>query len=330
MKTNLSFKDLFLFLTIGAFTVVTTSSCDKDDDPVVVTNTITDKVVADASFSLLEKAVVKAGLAETLKSTGPFTVFAPDDAAFAASGISTATIDGYTADQLKKLLLYHTVASKILAADVPAGPNAKVLTANVTPDSIFVTKNASGVFINGIKVTAADVTADNGVIHKLEKVLIPASGNVVETAIATSGGDNGLDSLVVAVVRADAAAPGLINTLSSVTLTVFAPTNKAFRDLLSALSLNNISQVPIDILIAVLQYHVVPSRAFSSDLANGALPMLANGSTTISLTGPTIKGNNSVLNLSVSGSATNTCNIIATNVLCRNGVVHLIDRVLLP
>ena len=328
MKTNLSLKDLFLFLTIGAFTVVTTSSCSKDDDPVVATNTITDKVVADASFSTLEAAVVKAGLAETLKSTGPFTVFAPDNAAFTASGITS--IDGISADDLKKILLYHTLASKVMATDIPTASNTKVLTANSPADSIFVTKNANGVFVNGIKVTAADIAADNGVIHKLEKVLIPASGNVVETAIATSDGDNGLDSLVVAAVRADAAAPGLLNTLGSATLTVFAPTNKAFRDLLSALSLNNISQVPIDILIAVLQYHVVPSRVFSSDLVNGALPMLANGSTTISVTGPTIKGNNSVLNLSVAGTSVNTCNIIAANVLCRNGVVHLIDRVLLP
>lgn len=329
MKTNLSLKNLFLSLTMGTFTLITVSSCSKDDEPTpAVSNTITDKVVADPSFSTLEAAVAKAGLAETLKGTGPFTVFAPDNAAFTASGITS--IDGISADDLKKILLYHTLASKVMAADIPTASNTKVLTANSPADSIFVTKNANGVFVNGIKVTAADIAADNGVIHKLEKVLMPASGNVVETAIATSGGDNALDSLVVAVVRADAANPGLITLLSSGTLTVFAPTNKAFRDLLTALSLTNISQIPIATLTAVLQYHVVAGRAFSSDLTNGALPMFANGSTTVSLTGPTIKGNNGVLNLSVGGSTDNTSNIIATNILCRNGVVHVIDRVLLP
>jgi uncharacterized surface protein with fasciclin (FAS1) repeats len=330
MKTNLKLKDLVLFLTIGTFTVVTTSSCDKDDDPVTppVTNTITDKVVADASLSVLEAAVTKAELGTVLKGTGPFTVFAPDNDAFTASGITS--VDPLSKEDLQKILLYHTIPSKILSTDVPAGSNTKVLTTNAPQDSIFVTKNANGVFVNGIKVKEADILADNGVIHKLERVLIPASGNVVETAIATSGGDNGLDSLVVAVVRADAAAPGLINTLSTGILTVFAPTNKAFRDLLTALSLTNVSEIPIATLSAVLLYHVVPSRAFSSDLANGALPMLANGSTTISLTGPTITGNNSVLNLSVAGTVVNTSTIIATNVLCRNGVVHVIDRVLLP
>lgn len=329
MKTNLSLKNLFLLLTMGTFSIITVSSCSKDDEPApTVSNTITDKVVADPSFSTLEAAVVKAGLAETLKGTGPFTVFAPDNAAFTASGITS--IDGISAEDLKKILLYHTLASKVMAGDIATASNTKVLTANSPADSIFVTKNANGVFVNGIKVTAADIAADNGVIHKLEKVLMPASGNVVETAIATSGGDNALDSLVVAVVRADAANPGLINLLSSGTLTVFAPTNKAFRDLLTALSLTNISQIPIATLTAVLQYHVVAGRAFSSDLTNGALPMFANGSTTVSLTGPTIKGNNGVLNLSVGGSTDNTSNIIATNILCRNGVVHVIDKVLLP
>lgn len=327
MKTNLSLKNWFLLLAFGTISVSGFTSC-KDDDPgaMPTTNTIKDKVVADASFSILEKAVVKAGLDATLASTGPFTVFAPDDAAFTASGITTTTIDALTADQLKKILLYHVLASKVMAADVPAGPNAKVLTANSPADSIFVTKNSSGVFINGIQVTATDVAADNGVIHKIGRVLMPASGNVVETAIATSGGDNGLDSLVAAIVRADGAAPGLISTLSTVNLTVFAPTNKAFRDLLSALSLNSIAEIPINTLTAVLQYHVVPGRVFSSDLSNGNVTMLAGGITTINLTngtggGPTVLGN---------GNAGATSNIIATNVVATNGVVHVIDRVLLP
>lgn len=320
-----------LLLAITGILSVTAVSCKKDDDPVVppVTNTITDAVVNGATFSTLEAAVVKAGLAETLKGTGPFTVFAPDNDAFAASGITS--IDGYSADSLKRIILYHALASKILAANVPAGPNEKVETANSPKDSIFVTKNANGVFVNGIKVKTADVPADNGVIHVIEKVLIPSFGrNVVARAIAASGGDNGLDSLVSAVVRAEGSYPGLVNLLSTTKLTVFAPTNKAFRDLLTALGASKVADIPIATLYAVLTYHVVGARAFSSDLANGALPMFANGSTTISLTGPTIKGANGVLNLSVGGTTNNTANIIATNILCTNGVVHVIDRVLLP
>ncbi len=297
------------------------TSCDKDDDP-AVTNTITDVVVGNASFSTLEAAVIKANLQATLSGAGPFTVFAPDDAAFTASGITSAVLNTLTPAQVSNILLYHTLGARVTAADVPAGPNAKVTTAS--GDSVFVTKNASGVYINGIKVNTADVGADNGVIHVIGRVLTPPAGNIVETAVA-----GGLDSLVKAVTRATTAPggdPTLAGTLSSATLTVFAPTNAAFTQLLGALSLTDINQIPIGTLLAVLRYHVVGGRAFSSDLANGNLAMLAGGNTTINLTngtggGPTVTGN---------GNAGNRSNITATNIVCRNGVVHLIDRVLLP
>ena len=312
MKKN-QIRLLLAMLVMGTVLTVTTTSCKKDDAPVATPNTITDKVVADASLSLLEKAVIKAGLDVTLKGTGPFTVFAPDDAAFAASGITSATIDALSPASLSTLLLYHTIGAKILAADVPAGPNAKVITAS--GDSVFVTKNASGVYVNGIKVATADITADNGVIHKIGRVLNPPIGNIVQTAIAS-----GLDSLVKAVTLA-----GLGTTLSGGTLTVFAPTNQAFTNLLVALGVTDINQIPLATLTAVLTYHVVGARAFSSDLANGPLTMLG-GSTIINLSNgaggaPTILGNS---------NGTNKSNIIATNIICRNGVVHLIDRVLIP
>jgi uncharacterized surface protein with fasciclin (FAS1) repeats len=314
-----------LLFAVLAGSLISLSSCDKDDDPIVTTtNTITDVVVKSSNFSVLEEAVVKANLASTLSGAGPFTVFAPDNNAFAAAGISSATVASLSPTQLSDLLLYHTIGSKILAASVPAGPNAKVTTAG--GDSVFVTRNASGVYVNGIKVAVADIAADNGVIHQLSKALNKPSGNIVATA-QTAG--SGLDSLVKAIVRANNAPggdPTLIATLSSATLTVFAPTNAAFTQLLGALTLTDINNIPVPTLLAVLRYHVVGGRAFSSDLANGNLGMLAGGNTTINLTngsggGPTIKGNS---------NGTNTSNIVSTNIMCRNGVVHVIDRVLLP
>lgn len=321
MKQTL-FKSILFAAITGS--VISLSSCNKDDDPVVVTNTITDVVSTNASFSVLKEAVVKANLATTLSGTGPFTVFAPDNTAFAAAGITSATVTTLSSTALSDLLLYHTLPSKIPAASVPAGPNAKVVT--VGGDSVFVTRNASGVYVNGIKVVTADVAADNGVIHVLAKALNKPSGNIVATAQAAG---SGLDSLVKAIVRANNAPggdPNLISTLSNATLTVFAPSNAAFTQLLGALTLTDINQIPVATLLAVLRYHVVGGRAFSSDLANGNLAMLAGGNTTINLTngvggGPTIKGTNNGANFS---------NIVGTNLMCRNGVVHVIDRVLLP
>jgi len=311
-------KKLFKVLMLILLSIpVLITSCKKDD-AVPVSNTITDIVVAGNNFSTLETAVLKANLQTTLSGSGPFTVFAPDNAAFTASGITSATLNSLTSTQVSNILLYHTIGAKIMAADVPAGPNAKVVTAG--GDSVFVTKNANGVFVNGTKVNTADVAADNGVIHTLSAVLIPPSGNIVETAIAS-----GLDSLVKAVLRATNAPggdPTLAATLGSAKLTVFAPTNAAFTQLLGALSLTRIDDIPVATLLAVLRYHVVGGRAFSSDLANGSLTMLASGNTTVSLTdGAKITGN---------GNGGTASNITAVNIMCRNGVVHLIDRVLLP
>ena len=311
------------FLALMAGSLISLSSCKKDD-PAPTPNTITNVVVGNASFSVLKEAVVKAGLDGTLSGTGPFTVFAPDNTAFAAAGITSATVTALSPAALSELLLYHTIGANIPAASVPAGPNAKVVTAG--GDSVFVTKNASGVYVNGIKVVTADVAADNGVIHVLAKSLNKPSGNIVATAQAAG---SGLDSLVKAVVRANNAPggdPTLITTLSTATITVFAPTNAAFTQLLGALSLTDINQIPVATLLAVLRYHVVGGRAFSSDLANGNLAMLAGGNTTINLTNgtggvPTILGTN---------NGGNKSNIVATNIMCRNGVVHAIDRVLIP
>lgn len=301
--------------------LLTLSSCDKDENPPPSTdNTIAGIVILNNDFGLFEQAVMKAELAGTLLSPGPFTVFAPDDAAFAASDINSAAINGLSQSEAASIILYHTLATEVRAADIPAGPNAIVTTAS--GDSVYVTKNASGVYINGIKVTQTDIDADNGVIHKIGRVLMPpGTKTIVDVAVA-----GGLDSLVKAIVRATNAPggdPTLAEMTGTATITVFAPTNQAFTDLLSALSLTDIDDIPVATLSDMLRYHMVDGRTFSSDFANGPLSMLAGGNTMIDLTngtggGPTITGTGA------------SSNIIATNIVGRNGVVHLIDRVLLP
>jgi uncharacterized surface protein with fasciclin (FAS1) repeats len=313
MKISTKIRQYLTLLFVGTILSATITSCDKDD-PAPVSNTITDIVVADPNLTLLEQGVLRADLAGTLSGTGPFTVFAPTDAAFTAAGITSPVIAAIPAGEMSTILLYHTIPSEIFAANVPAGPNAKVITAS--GDSVFVTRNTNGVYINGIKVTTADIDADNGVIHKIGSVLFPADGNIVETAVAS-----GLDSLAKAATTA-----GLVGVLSNATLTVFAPTNQAFTDLLAALGLTDINDIPLTTLQAVLTYHVVGGRAFSSDLTNGSLTMLASNTTTTNLT----NGTGGVPTILGAGNGGNKSNIIGTNIVCDNGVVHLIDRVLLP
>jgi uncharacterized surface protein with fasciclin (FAS1) repeats len=316
-------KHLFLLRSPGLFLVVllfsvTMVSCKKDSTtPTTTPGTITAQVSAGSNFTLLKSAVVKAGLATTLDGAGPFTVFAPTDDAFTASGVTSSVIGSLSADQLKAILLYHTLGAKVMAADVPAGPNAKVVTAG--GDSVFVTKNSSGVFVNGINVVAADIAASNGVIHTVSKVLLPPAGNIVEVASA----DTTFSFLVAAVVKASSGSTNVAAILSGGSiLTVFAPTNNAFRAAGFA-TIDAVKAADANTLTSILTYHVIPGRIFSSDLTNGAQPATANGGkVTIGLTGSgaTVKGNTN----------TSASNIIAANIMARNGVIHVIDQVLLP
>lgn len=317
MKVNIS-KNYLSFFTVAALTTsLFFTSCDKDDDKDVVTETtITDIVVSNPNFNILKSAVVKANLATTLSGTGPFTVFAPDDKAFAASGIDNSTITSLSSDQLKDILLYHTLASKVTSAQVPAGPNAPVPTAESS--NVYVTKNSKGVFVNGLKVNTPDVMATNGVIHALEAVLMPPTGNIV----ATAQGNSDFTFLVAAVLRASQGNTNVASVLSGEgPFTVFAPTNQAFIAA-GFPSIQSIEAADPEALTAILTYHVLGARAFSSDLTEGQSIETLNGKKlAVSLTnGATIKG---VGNDKAS-------NIIKTNLMATNGVIHVIDRVLLP
>lgn len=306
-KMNGTLKGLALAMSA----VVVFASCKKDDTPSVPNDIV--KVATDNGLTSLVSSVQSAGLTSTLQGTGPFTVFAPTNAAFSA--LTAAPAD------LKNTLLYHVLSNvKINASGVPTTLTG-VLSSNAAGDSLYVRKVGSNVFINGVKVDAADVAATNGVAHVIGTVLIPPSGNIVETAV---GGK--FDSLVKAVTLAStgAGSEDLATALSNTKgLTVFAPTNLAFTRLLTDLGVTSINQIPKATLIAVLKYHVIGARVFSSDLTEGAKPATLQGGTlTVTLTGGAkVTGN---------GNSGNASNITAANIMAKNGVIHVIDRVLRP
>ncbi len=297
------------------FMLLTFSSCKKDEaeeSPKTITNIVTE----NSNYSILESAVVKADLGSTLNGAGPFTVFAPDDAAFNSSGITGSVIQSLTADQLKDILLYHTLGSKVMAANVPAGPNAAVTTSG--GETVYVTKNNNGVFVNGWKVKTADIAADNGVIHSIEHVLMPPMGNIVEVAQS----NDEFSYLVAAVLRASQGNTNVAAVLTSDgPFTVFAPTNQAFIDA-GFPTIASIESADPNTLASILTYHVLDSRAFSSDLMNGQSLSTVNGEAFGVEIGSnaTVKGN----------SNTSAANILAVNIMATNGVVHVIDQVLLP
>jgi len=322
MKLQRLISRTIICITISTCFIVT--GCDKEDDDVaaVINDTVAGVILKSPEFSTLEALMVKANLAITLDGTGPFTVFAPDDSAFAVSGIDLSFINSLSQQQAQNILLYHTLNSKMSVADLPAGPNATITIFN--GDSVFVTKNTSGTYINGVKISENDIAADNGVLHKIERVLNPPVGTITQTVTVS-----GLDSLAKVIARATNDTTGnsdLANTLNTATITMFAPTDSAFKDLLSALSLTDINDIPVDTLVDILNYHITSGLIFSSDMADGALAMLAGGNTSINLTngidgGPTITG---------TGNNGNPSNITTLNILSRNAVLHKIDRVLIP
>ena len=130
--------------------------------------TIVEVAASNGSFNTLVAAVKAAGLAETLSGPGPLTVFAPTDAAFAK--LPPGTVDALLKDvpKLKAILTYHVVAGKVMAKDVKTG-----MVKTVNGQSLNVVANASGVTVDGAKVTATDVAASNGVIHVIDTVVLP-------------------------------------------------------------------------------------------------------------------------------------------------------------
>ncbi|CAN5721865.1 fasciclin domain-containing protein [soil metagenome] len=315
MRTSVIFKNL-LFVSLLAIGV---TSCDKNDDPVPTPAdpTIAEIAASDTSFSFLLAAAVKAGLADELAADGALTVFAPTNNAFRAAGFPTqASVEAADATVLAGILTYHIISGIVEATDVPAGPNAAVTV--LSGGTVYATSNSSGVYINGVKVVAADIRASNGVVHVIGRVLLPPSGNIVETAIATPD----FSYLVAAVLRASEGATNVAAVLSGPgPLTVFAPTNQAFINAGFA-TVADIEAADPDDLTAILTYHVIGARVFSSDLVNGSAPATLNGGTVTIGLGATA---------TVTGASnTSASTIVATDIVATNGVVHVIDQVLLP
>ncbi len=277
---------------------------------------VVDVLDKDAKYSVLVEAVTAADLTPTLIGPGPFTIFAPTNDAFAALltelGLSKQQL---LADKalLRTVLTYHVLSGKVPKAGVPAG---KAIT--TVQGGIFkVDAVGADLVINDgrnrkSKITATDLDAPNGVIHTVDKVLLPANRNIVQTAQALPD----FSILVEAVLAAN-----LQGALSgNGPLTVFAPTNAAFAALLAELGVTK-AQLLADtaLLTKVLTYHVVDGRVLKADVPVGvAVKTLQGGTLTVDAT------------LSINDQRGRKAAITATDVLTSNGVIHVIDKVILP
>ena len=271
--------------------------------PAPAQQTITQTAVATAQLSTLVTALQAAELTGTLSGTGPFTVFAPVNEAFAGlpAGVLQRLLETGNRAILSKLLTFHVVPGRITASQLRNGQTLTTVEGTTLPVTV-----ASGfVFVGGARVTTADIEASNGVVHLIDGVLL-GSLDIVDNAII-----RGLSSLVGAVTAAN-----LATALRGDNLTVFAPTNAAFAAIPGG--------APTDAatLASVLQLHVTGSRVLAAELSNGRRlnTLLPNNSLTVSLFGGTVR---------LVGPR-NFATVVSANIVAKNGIIHLIDTVLLP
>ncbi len=322
-----------------------------------IAQTMSDKTIVEIAagnddFSTLVTAVKAAGLAETLSGAGPFTVFAPTNAAFAAlpDGLVAALVKPENKATLQKILTYHVVSGQLKAGDVVAGikaNNGKLMATTVAGSDFTVMADMGKVMIKDGKggvanVTATDIVGSNGVIHVIDKVILPADVNPADLlkgmamkpmampvmegpsiAEVASGNDN-FKTLVAALGAAN-----LVETFSEAgEYTVFAPTDDAFGKLPEG-TVNALVTTEKETLKAVLAYHVIPAVVDAASLVkaikanNNYYMMQTLGGQTIVAT---IKGENVQL---IDGNG-NRSTIILTDVKASNGIIHAIDTVVMP
>lgn len=261
---------------------------------------IVDTAAAAGDFNTLVTAVKAAGLVDTLKSAGPFTVFAPTDEAFAK--LPKGTVESLLAnpDKLRAILKYHVVPGRVVAADVVKLTSAKtVLGQTVAIDS------TDGVRVGKARVIKTDIETSNGVIHVIDTVLLPKN-DLIETARAAG-------SFTTLLAALDAA--GLTDALRAEgPFTVFAPTDAAFAKLPAGTVDALLKDIPK--LKSILTYHVVNGKVLAQDVVN-----LHEART--------LQGQEVSIDAS-NGVRINDANVVQTDVMSDNGVIHVIDSVLLP
>ena len=311
-------QKLMLFvgiIAIAAMTAARGASAQEINDNIV------DVLATDGRFDTAYQAVIAAGLADTLASAdGTFTIFVPNDAAFSRlAAANPAALDFLLADPegaLSDVLLFHVVPGRYMGSDVAA-------TDSLTPaqgDDLSVTVNADGeIFVNGAQVIAADIPAKNGVIHVINRVLVPRDLEIptVATPVATQN----LPTIAEAL-REDGRFTNLLGALEATGLaetfgatgdyTLFAPVDSAFEGV-GDLRLTE------EQLRSILLFHVVGDSLTRDQLATDDLvPTLSNGR-------PIFVNRNGSSILNLSGAQVSTFNIPASN-----GIIHVIDQIMMP
>lgn len=310
-------KILSLILILSFFT-----SCSDDDETVIETNSIVD-VAIDNNLTSLVAAVTRADLAGTLSANGNMTVLAPTNEAFSAflQANNFNSVNDVPVDLLREVLLNHVITGTVRSTDLTTGYASTNATsaASGTPMSIYINTDG-GVTFNGVsKVAVADVPADNGIVHVVDKVI------GLPTVVTFATADPNFSILVSALTReSDFTYVSTLSTANGTApapFTVFAPTNDAFVNLLGELQVNALGDIDKATLSSTLNTHVVAgANVLESNLSDNMPVSTLGGSLTVNLT-----SNGATL----TDSKDRVSTIVATDVQANNGVIHAINKVVL-
>jgi len=301
----LSLHTLLVLLTMFVFT-----ACEEEDNPVnpptEEDQTIVEVAQANGNFTTLVSALQDAGLVDALNAEGPYTVFAPTDDAFAS--LPDGLLESLTTDQLTEILSYHVLTAEVMSGDLQQEQQVEALAGG----ELFVTVGEQVSVNNKTAVVTADVDASNGVIHAIDMVLLPDSYLDV---VGIAQKRYTLETLVSAVATA-----GLVETLQMETedgYTVFAPTDDAFAALPEG-TLESLSQEQLQ---GILTYHVLPTKVLAGEITAGTVTTVNGATLEISVADGTV---------TLTDQTGNTVTVTQTDLEGTNGVVHLIDGVLMP
>jgi uncharacterized surface protein with fasciclin (FAS1) repeats len=317
---NLNIKSVVLALSL----ITTIVSCDsdyKDETP-----SIAGIAVANPNFSTLEGAAVQGGVVGVLSNSNPndpsgnYTVFAPTNDAFARLGLVNAgSLGGLQNGFLTNTLLYHVSNGDLLASQIMAGGTS---TSALTINRRFISRG-NDLYINGSKIILTDVKASNGTVHAIDKVMIATGVDIVASAILLKDAKvfkaPELTFLVQAVITS-----GLAEALSNPNsnFTIYAPTDAAFRAAGFA-TIQDVAAAPPTLLAQVLLNHAVAQGQFTSEQTSTTAVTAGGGTLTYGAF------TNGIFTVKSNG-ITMPANMVIPDIQCSNGVVHVIDKVLLP
>jgi uncharacterized surface protein with fasciclin (FAS1) repeats len=315
MRTIRRTAAVLVIASLGLAAFATPTSARARAAAAAPTGDIVATAQAAGQFTTLLAAAEAAGLVDALKAPGPFTVFAPTDAAFAALLAELNVSAGQllaNKDLLTQVLTYH-----VLAGAVPSSAITGVLTpATLNGKKLLITPLPQGIAINfRAKVVAADVQATNGVIHVIDKVLLPPEDKPANDIVSVAKAAGQFTTLLAAAERA-----GLVETLMGPgPYTVFAPTDRAFNTLLRRLRTTpeKLLSDPAR-LRRVLTYHVVPGKVTSDQLKRRNVAKTVNGRPIV------------IRKTSKTVTVNRTARVVQADIMASNGVIHVINRVLIP